>query len=304
MVTYKCNNCGYITNRKSNYNQHLNRKKTCKNEILYDTSSSESIQKLIVDKAVYNDNHNIIISENSAKIDDNENKIHECSKCLKSFTCYQNRWRHEQKCKQTDNEMYEKLVSKLDSFTETQRIKDEEFKKKEEQWDTERKELYKMIENVAKDNAKTINNTLNQNIIINSHGEEDLKYITGDYLTELLKIPYNSVPTLVKQIHFHPHHPENQNIKITNKKLPYIQVFKNNQWQLKDKREVIGNIVDCSVRILGEHLEEYETLNPQQKYRFNEFKTKYDENNKNLEKKLVKDTELCLINNTPILDKV
>ena len=146
-------------------------------------------------------------------------------------------------------------------------------------------EYRKIISDLSKENAKTINQTFNQTnqIIINNHGEEDLKYITAEYLTELLKIPYNSVPQLIKQIHFHPEHPENHNLKITNKKLPYIQVYMDKQWHLKDKKEVIDSIVDKSIGILDDHFDEQDKLNDSQKERyitFTQLKAEKDINKK------------------------
>ena len=70
------------------------------------------------------------------------------------------------------------------------------------------------------------------NIHINNYGKENLDYITEGYISKLLKIPYGAVPKLIKHIHFNPEHPENHNIKITNKKLPYASVFKDDKFIL------------------------------------------------------------------------
>ena len=36
----------------------------------------------------------------------------------------------------------------------------------------------------------------------------------------------NSIPSLIKQIHFNPEHPENHNIRIKNKKLKFAEIRK------------------------------------------------------------------------------
>ena len=63
-----------------------------------------------------------------------------------------------------------------------------------------------------------------------------LSYISKDFLTELCILPYSSIKNLLKHIHFNKKHPENQNIRITNKKLPYAEVYKGDKWEICDKR--------------------------------------------------------------------
>ena len=37
------------------------------------------------------------------------------------------------------------------------------------------------------------------------------------------------------------------NIKITNKKEPYVKVRKNDKWELQDKKEILENLVDKNI---------------------------------------------------------
>ena len=110
-----------------------------------------------------------------------------------------------------------------------------------------RKSIEILIEKVG-----NVTNNINtqQNVFINAHGQENLDYITSKYLNNLLKIPYGAVPKLLKDIHFHPEHPENCNIRITNKKLRYAKVWENNKWRIKDKKEIIENMVDKGFNII------------------------------------------------------
>ena len=69
-------------------------------------------------------------------------------------------------------------------------------------------------------------NTNTYNIVINPFGKENTSYISEDYVRNLINDgPYNSIPKLLKYIHFHPEHKENHNIKIPNKKQPYAQII-------------------------------------------------------------------------------
>lgn len=292
MVLYRCNFCSYESNHKGNYLKHLNRKKKCYNSINIKPSKvSPKINLNVAQKCTEigaNSNKNVTALQ--------ENFV--CDNCGKEFSRKSSLIRHNSRCKfncdNINNEVLSNIVSKLADMSA-------EHQKQQEAWDSERKEYRKIISDLSKENTKTINQTFNQNnqIIINNHGEEDLKYITAEYLTELLKIPYNSIPQLVKQIHFNPEHPENHNLKITNKKLPYIQVYMDKQWHLKDKKEVIENIVDKSMGILDDHFDEQDKLNESQKERYITFtQSKTD---KDYSKKIAKDTELCVINNSEAL---
>ena len=87
-------------------------------------------------------------------------------------------------------------------------------------------------------NITNTTNNLNKiiNININNYGSENTDYLKKEYLDNLLTGAFTAIPKLIQNIHFNPHHPENHNIKITNKKEPYIKVRKNDKWELQDKK--------------------------------------------------------------------
>ena len=81
--------------------------------------------------------------------------------------------------------------------------------------------------------------------------------LVGSSVLKLLKNkPAKAIPELIKHTHFNTEHPENQNIKITNKKEPYIKVRKNNKWELQDKDETITDLIDRQqIHLLDEDVE-------------------------------------------------
>jgi hypothetical protein len=79
------------------------------------------------------------------------------------------------------------------------------------------------IENQNNIENQTNNNTIN--IHINAFGKENTDYLDDQAIVECIDRIFNSVPAILKRIHFDPDHPENHNIKITNKKLPYASVM-------------------------------------------------------------------------------
>ena len=141
---------------------------------------------------------------------------------------------------------------------------------------------------------------MTNNIIINNYGDENTKYITRDYIIGLLKNkPAKIIPELIKYTHFNNAHPENQNIKITNKK-DYVKVRKNDKWELQDKDETIYDLIDRQqVHLMDEVVEKIESvamiLKKSNIKRCNEL---YNEEDKEYMKKLYNESSLIIINNS------
>ena len=105
-------------------------------------------------------------------------------------------------------------------------------------------------------NTNTINNVTNiaqQNIIVlNNFSKEDIDYISDKFKMKCLKtIDGEGFENMTEKIYFNENHPENQTVKLPNKKEPYVKIYKNGKWELKRKNEIfdtmisnIGNIVD------------------------------------------------------------
>jgi len=134
-------------------------------------------------------------------------------------------------------------------------------------------------------------NTNTYNIVINPFGKENTSYISADYVSNLISDgPYNSIPKLLKYIHFHPEHKENHNIKIPNKKQPYAQVYNGTDWEYQLKKDTIEAMSDRAYSILNKHFRgdnEYMTR----------FKSDYNENTAELSKRLNRDIEVTILNN-------
>ena len=147
------------------------------------------------------------------------------------------------------------------------------------------------------------NNTTNQNKIINIHinnyGKENIKYLEGCYLNNLLDSAFTAIPKLIKQIHFNPQHPENHNIKITNKKEPYVKIRKNDKWELQDKKETLETLVDDKYYILVDHYAEIDNKQIPEKTKtvMEQFHDSYMDN-KDLQKDLQKKSEMIILNNS------
>ena len=146
------------------------------------------------------------------------------------------------------------------------------------------------------------NNTQNINIHINNLDEENIKHIDYNFYNNILKGIYGAVPKLVEKIHFDSEHPENQNIKLTNKKEPYIKIRKNNKWKLADRKTEVLDLIDSKCFLLSEKynklLEKNHNLSEEQQSKIESFIEKYNEDNKVLIDDLMNKTELMLLNNS------
>jgi len=132
-----------------------------------------------------------------------------------------------------------------------------------------------------------------QKITINNYGKENLEYISETYLIQLLQLPYGCVPKLIKTTHFHPEHPENHNIKITNKKLPYASVWKDKKWEVRDKKTVIKDLVDKNYNLMDDVFSDNKSI-----VKFKNFKDNYENDDKQMIKQLQKEAEVIIINNS------
>ena len=320
-----CNRCGYVAKQKSHLLNHLNRKNICvpilediSIEKMYEIYNSKNDSKQhpnstqiapfstqIAPKQQLNDNFGCQETAPKQHLNSTQPapkqhllapKKNMCQFCEKTFTRKTGLTKHLKCCKQKkifEEEKHEKMTEK----------------------DNEIKELKNIVEKLLvenKGNTNITNNTTNNNnttnhmtnniININNYGDEDTKYITSDYILQLLKKkPAKAIPELIKYTHFNKEHPENQNIKITNKKEPYIKVRKNDKWELQDKDETINDLIDRQqIHLLDENVEEKieKKCSNSEKVNIERCNNLYNEENKDYMKRLYNESELVIINNS------
>jgi hypothetical protein len=225
---------------------------------------------------------------------------YECNYCQKLFNRPYHLKRHENICKKKNNT--DSIQNNLlDFFKEQMQEMKEAHQKDREEWKQEKTEMRHEIENLL-ERVGNVTNTINikeQNIILNNYGHENLDYISRNYMNNLFKIPFGALPKLLTHIHFNPKHPENHNIKITNKKLPYASVWEGNKWTVKDKKQVIDNMVDKGYTLIDDQFTtEEQGLDEYQKKKYKNFRNQFDNPDKKLHKSLRKDTEIIVLNNS------
>ena len=230
--------------------------------------------------------------------------------CGKQYSHRQTLYAHRKQC-----EVYKNPPTKEDQATSAVNARDKKIE------ELQRKLLEEKINSLEKDNqlAKknleiaelklanstqtTIYNTThnhNTTIIINPFGFENLDYITDKDMLKCISMVYESVPSLFEKVHYNPEHPENNNIRIPNKKQPYIKIMDpNGKWKLVDKDYTMNALVYKYVDMLNDTFKEHKNTYPLKKReRIKELFDKVLEEDPETIKKISKNTELMILNNS------
>lgn len=287
MVQHICNRCGYTTNRKQNLRSHLLRKNLCQpemNEIdRYNLLVSNGFdeESKLYEKSTFSPQKPHQNTPNPHQ--NTSKKIYKCKFCEKDFSRSDALKRHiDSRCKEKKN-----ISSQIEILMENIVIMQKEM----ELIKKENKEKDKLIDKLLKNNKPNVNrgtinnaqNQLNNNVIINNFGSENIDYITDKIFYRLLNTPINAIPKLLELKHFHPKQPENHNVKITNLHDKYAKIYKDKQWLTKNKKEVIDDIIDYCMADFDDFKEQKDgELTSTNKSNFKKLEEEYDEKSKSL----------------------
>lgn len=213
--------------------------------------------------------------------------------CGKTYTYSQGLSRHKTTCKMLNSKLMSNKIETLQQEKEEMKRQIEEL-------------LDKFSQFQGQSTVNTTNNTHNigtQNNIhihINAFGKENMDYITNEFMGECVKKIYNSVPSLLQKIHFDPEHPENHNIKITNKKLPHASVMsEDQQWKLVNKQDAIEDMIDKGYNMIDEKFREDPSIYTEEKRKnYRKYQDNYDNEDKDTLKRLKNDVEYVILNGT------
>ena len=158
---------------------------------------------------------------NKKKLEKNisKSKNYECEKCKKRFKHHSSYYRHyNYRCKKDEQKTVINNIHNGDNIQNT-------------------------IHNIQ---------NIQNNIIINNFGEENTDYITDETLLKFINVPYNAIQKTSEEIHFNETHPENQNVKSTNKKEKYVEVFINRKWIIFEKKRIQEKMMNIAMFMLND----------------------------------------------------
>jgi len=227
-----------------------------------------------------------------------ENPRFECSVCGKKYTIRQSLHAHKKTC------VASSAPAVTPSVQEILELKMDEMK---QAFELERQEMKAQIAMLLDKHAGTTNNnttnnnnieTQNINIIIKAFGNENTDYLDDKAILACISHVYKSIPSILEKIHFDPNHPENHNIKITNKKLPYASVMGNNQkWKTVDRKDAIETMVLNGYNMLDEkYAENKEKFSSKKQNNFEGFQSKFESEDKEMMKQIKTDVDMMVLN--------
>jgi len=216
---------------------------------------------------------------------------YECSVCRKTYSIRQSLHAH------TKSKCCAPIITPCNQ--EILELK-QAFEKERQEMKTQ---IAMLLDKHATTTTTTNNNTNNietQNITINinAFGNENTEYLDDKAILACIGRVYKSIPSLLEKIHFDPKHPENHNIKITNKKLPYASVMGNNQkWKTVDRKDAIESMVLNGYNMLDErYIDNKDKFSTQKQDNFEGFQSKFESDDKELMKQIKTEVDMMVLN--------
>ena len=261
MVIYTCNSCDYSTKRKAEYKRHLETKKHIE---------STKSQHLVNPKSTF--------SQPKVNLfDSNGNALYSCKYCEKHFKFKQSMYKHiKYTCKKNKDEDFKELARLMNE-------KDKQIMEKDSRLDKMQKQIDKLanklqIQNINHGMIQNNNNHNNVVIQLLNHKDTDYSHLTHKDYMACINDCNKCVKTLVEKVHFNKNKPENHNIYLSNIKGKYVMIFKENEWQIRDKREQIDDLYDYNEMVLEMWYDEYKEKYPNIIRSFQRYLTNKDGN--------------------------
>ena len=305
MTKYTCPRCGYTCWQKRDLRKHLLRKFTCKPKLL-NISVLEIFEELLPgDLGIIKKLRKKTLKSalKCVKIEKNHKK------CVKSNAHFFPAAPHKNIIKKVlsnaSNSPSEGILCEfcgkkykrkrylkqhLERYN-CKKIKEYKLKKKDAIIGELRDQVNNLLNNVGKNTYNTTYNNTYNIVVLNAFGKEDISYFDEDSIKSIInKGPFNSIPELIKHLHFNPKFSENHNIKIPNKKLPWASIYNGDQWEYRDKDDTIEDLSHKAYGIINNHYMGGD------KYMDN-FKNQFTNEDNSLTKRIHKDVELVILNN-------
>ena len=144
--------------------------------------------------------------------------------------------------------------------------------------------------NVSNSNNTTnTNNTINnniQNINIVNYKDSDLSNMTVKDMGIMYSKYTNCIPQCVRQVHCNEKFPEHMNMYISNLRDNYIMVYENNDWNVKDRDDVLEFLILDKNAQLEEWLDEHGHKYPDMMKKFKHYTNMYNEDDGSINRKI------------------
>ena len=245
---YYCECCKYSTLKFSNYKRHL---VTSKHLRL--SQKLAKISQKLAEISHELPKKELILLDTSCN----------CQYCGKKFKHHSSLSKHVKfSCKKNKDEDIKELVRLLNEQNEEMKIQNE---KKDKLIDNLQKQIDKLtsklkIHNIH--NTNNMNNTINYNIRLLNYNKTDYTHLTEQDYVKCIKDVNYCVKSLIEKVHFNEEKPENKNVYISNIKNKFVVLYKDNKWQLVNRKNQLDELYDYNEIFLENWYSEYKDKYP------------------------------------------
>ena len=285
MPNYYCKCCNYSTHIITHFKKHLETNKHKKSTKSQQKSTFESTksQPFLED------------------FDSSRHKSNNCQYCSKQFTTKQAMYRHIKfACKKNKDEDLKELARLMN---EKDKQINELIQNKDKQLDKMQKQIERLVNKLQIQNINngTITNNNVYNIQILDYNNTDYSHLTENDYVNCLTDCNHCVKSLIEKVHFNENKPENMNIYISSIKGNYAMVYKENTWQIQDRKEQVDDLYEYNEILLENWYQEYRLKYPQMIQSFKNYLRNREGNH--IINEVKKEILLMLYNNRGLVQK-
>ena len=254
MTEYKCEICNFYSKDKTKYVRHCSTKKHLNNN--KNNNNDNTTTQNMTTKATFSKKEKTI-------------KLFGCKYCFKDFGTRQSRDRHQTKyCKYNEMVPYQKLAELLnekDAIILNNEMQIDEYKNKYINLEKEVEKIKAKMKINHIDNSININGDVNNTILnfqLLNHNNTNYDFLSDNDIIQCIKANNYCVKALIEKVHFNKNHPENMNIYISCLKGQFIMVYKENKWQICDRKQHINDLYQNNETVLEAWFDEYNEKYP------------------------------------------
>lgn len=263
MKTYSCTCCGYHTHIKTHYTKHMNTIKHKKQKMALSSTnilehSKKEIKKAEEDNSIIEEYDETINMESMLLSKYADWPEYVCKYCGQVFKQKQSMYRHiRYTCKNNKDEDFVELVRLLNKQLE---VKDRVMESMQHQIEKLTNKLQiQNINNGTNIQGSTITTT---NIQLLNYNQTDYDFLKETDFLKCFQQNNHCVKALIEKVHFNKNKPENMNIYISSIKGKFIMVYRDNKWQIRDRKQQIDDMYESNELILENWYDEYQEKYP------------------------------------------
>ena len=240
---YTCDNCGYNTYIKCNFNTHLMRKIPCKKKDITTNNSHNNNEGIQINNATLPNQNESLLKSNVDVTNNNENT---CCKCKKVFANKSNLKRHLSICKGVDSltcpVCFKSFNKQQGKYQHMKNVKCTPPPPPEMIANNNANCHNNIINNITNQTInQVINNTTNQivnynvtHVKLNAFGEEDFSHLVNNHelLRSFLRKKETGVLECANMMYADSEHPENWTIRKLNRKDDFVEVYNGKEWKM------------------------------------------------------------------------